>query len=163
RDNDPARFWTYVIAALQTAHPTVGIAARSLLRSPRAPPLEAILTGLLNELAAVPADTVLILDDYHAIEDAAIHASVAFFLDHLPPARPCPPRPRPGAPPPLPLARWRARGAMAEIRADDLRFTFEEVSAFLHQVFGLALDAPTVEALEARTEGWIAGLQLAAL
>jgi LuxR family maltose regulon positive regulatory protein len=161
RDNDPARFWTYVIAALQTAHPAVGGAARSLLRSPRAPPLEALLTTLLNELTRVSGDTVLVLDDYHAIENVTIHESLTFFLDHLPPRLHVVISTR--ADPLLPLARWRARGVMAELRADDLRFTSDEASAFLSQAFGLAVDARTIAALEARTEGWIAGLQLAAL
>jgi LuxR family transcriptional regulator, maltose regulon positive regulatory protein len=161
RDNDPARFWSYVIGALQTVHPTIGAASRALLRSPRAPPLEPILTMLLNELARVSTDTVLVLDDYHVIEDAAIHESLTFFLDHLPPSLHLVIVTR--ADPPLSLARWRARGMMVEIRADDLRFTSDEASAFLSQALAFPLDAAAVTALETRTEGWIAGLKLAAL
>jgi LuxR family maltose regulon positive regulatory protein len=161
RDNDPARFWTYVIAALQAVQPTVGAAARVALRSPRAPPLDAILTTVLNELTTVSIDTVLVLDDYHAIESATIHESLTFLLDRLPPSLHVVLATR--ADPPLPLARWRARGAMVEIRANDLRFTVEEAGAFLGQVHGLPLEAATIVALESRTEGWIAGLQLAAL
>ncbi|WP_245691985.1 LuxR C-terminal-related transcriptional regulator [Geodermatophilus telluris] len=160
RDNDPNTFWTYLIAALQTAVPGVGAGAFALLREPHAS-LDEVLATLVNELDAVPDDLVLVLDDYHAIATPEIHERMAFLVEHLPPHVHLVIATR--ADPALPVARWRARGELVEIRADELRFTPEEAAAYLNEAMGLALTAEHIAALEARTEGWIAALQLAAL
>ena len=159
-DNDPASFWSYLVAALQTAGPVVGATALSLLQPPQAP-IEAVLATLLNELSAVPNDLVLVLDDYHVIDAREIQGGMEFLLDHLPPRLHVVIATR--ADPALPLSRLRARGELAEIRAADLRFTPDEAGAYLNEVMGLDLAARDVAALEGRTEGWIAALQLAAL
>ena len=160
-DNHPPSFWTYLITALQTVAPGVGAGALSLLRSPRPPSAETLLAPLLNELGAMTNDVVLALDDYHVIDAHEIQDGVAFLLDHLPPRVRLAIASR--ADPALPLARLRARGELAEIRAADLRFTPVEAAAYLNEMMGLDLSARDVAALEERTEGWIAGLQLAAL
>jgi len=160
-DNDPASFWTYVIAALRTAAPGVGESALALLGEPQPPPIETVLTMLLNDLGAVAGEIVLVLDDYHLIDAAEVQDGMAFLLDHLPPRLHVVITSR--ADPALPLARWRARGELAEIRAAELRFTAEEAAAYLNEMMGLQLTAQDVATLEGRTEGWIAALQLAAL
>jgi LuxR family maltose regulon positive regulatory protein len=160
-DNDPAVFWTYLITALQNIPPGLGERSLSLLQSPQSPPIESVLMTLLNELVAVEAEVVLILDDYHAISTQAIHDGIGFLLSHLPPQMHLIIASR--ADPPLSLARLRSHGELTELRASDLRFTPEEAAAFLNQVMGLEMSAADVAALEKRTEGWIAGLQLAAL
>jgi LuxR family maltose regulon positive regulatory protein len=160
-DNDPARFLRYLVASLQTVAPEVGEAADALLQAPHLPPLEAVLSLLINDLCALPGQVILVLDDYHLIDVPDIHRAVAFLFEHLPPQVHLLIVTR--ADPPLPLARWRSRGQLLEVRAVHLRFTPEEVSTFLNQVMGLKLSADDVAAIEARTEGWIAGLQLAAL
>jgi len=160
-DNDPARFWMYVIAALQGLRSSLGANALALLQSPQSPPIEAVLTVLLNDIAAFPDRFVLVLDDYHLIETPDIHAALTFLLDHLPPQMHVMITGR--SDPPLPLVRWRVRRQLAEIRAADLRFTPDEAASFLNHVMGLNLSADDIAALETRTEGWIAGLQLAAL
>ena len=160
-DNDPASFWTYVIAALRTAAPGVGEGALALLRAPRPPPIETVLTALLNDLGATAAEIVLVLDDYHVIDARDVQDQMAFLLDHLPPQLHVVIAGR--ADPAVPLARWRARGELAEVRAAELRFTPDEAAAYLNEMMGLRLTARDVAALEGRTEGWIAALQLAAL
>ncbi|MFY9930781.1 MAG: LuxR C-terminal-related transcriptional regulator [Streptosporangiaceae bacterium] len=160
RDNDPALFWTYLIAALNTGVPGVGAGALALLQ-PSQPPGEAGLVALLNDLDAISNDVVLVLDDYHVIEARDVQDGMAFLLEHLPPQIHLVIGSR--ADPPLPLARLRGRGELAEIRAADLRFTPGEAAEYLNEVMGLALTAADVAALEGRTEGWIAALQLAAL
>ena len=160
-DNDPASFWTYVIAALRTVASGVGESALTLLQAPQPPPIETVLTALLNDLGATAGDIVLVLDDYHVIDASDVQGGMAFLLDHLPPWLHVVIASR--ADPALPLARWRARGELAEIRAADLRFTPDEAAAYLGETMGLQLAAQDVAALEARTEGWIAALQLAAL
>ena len=176
-DNDPALFWAYFITALQKVHSGVSESALSLLRSPQPPPIEALLGTLLNEITTIPHDPstgsqiesgsstgqgfVLVLDDYHVIDAQPVHDGIVFLLDHLPPQMHLVIAGR--ADPPLPLSRLRGRGEMAELRASDLRFTPEEAAAFFNEVMGLDLSAADVAALETRTEGWIAGLQLAAL
>jgi LuxR family maltose regulon positive regulatory protein len=160
RDNDPASYWSYLVAALKTAAPDVGAAALSLLQSSQ-PPIEAVLSTLLNDLNAVEYDVVLVLDDYHAIEAREIHDGMAFLVEHLPPQIQLVIASR--VDPALPLARMRARGELVEIRSAELRFTADEVAAYLNGVMGLALTAHDVAVLEGRTEGWIAALQLAAL
>jgi LuxR family maltose regulon positive regulatory protein len=159
-DNQAASFWPYSIAALRTAVPDVGATALSLLESPKEP-IAAVVATLLNELSPLPNHLVLVLDDYHVIDAHEIHDGIALLLDHLPPQIHLVITTR--ADPPLPLARLRARGELVEIRAADLRFTPEEAAAYLNEVMGLNLGAAEVVALEARTEGWIAALQLAAL
>jgi LuxR family maltose regulon positive regulatory protein len=160
-DNDPARFWRYFIAAVDRICPGVGGAALVLLRSPQAPPIEAVLATMLNELADLESDAVLVLDDYHLIESQAIHEALAFLIEHLPARMHLAISAR--ADPPLPLARLRVRGQMAEVRAADLRFAPEEAVEFLNGAMGLELSAQDIAELETRTEGWIAGLQMAAL
>jgi LuxR family maltose regulon positive regulatory protein len=159
-DNDPARFWKYLIAALETAAPAVGAGALSLLRSPQEP-IEAVLATLLNDLSALSNDVVLVLDDYHVIDARDVQDGMAFLLEHLPPQMHLVIAGR--ADPALPLSRLRGRGELVEIRAADLRFTPDEAAAYLNEVMGLVLTAQDVAALEGRTEGWIAALQLAAL
>ncbi len=160
RDNDPAMFWTYLIAALQTAAPGVGTGALVQLQSPPAP-IEAVLATLLNDLGALSGSVVLVLDDFHVIDAREIHEGMAFMLEHLPPQFHLVIAGR--ADPALPLSRLRGRGELVEIRAADLRFTPDEAATYLNEVMGLVLRAEDVAALEGRTEGWIAALQLAAL
>ncbi|MBX3057542.1 MAG: hypothetical protein KF770_13830 [Anaerolineae bacterium] len=160
-DNDPVRFWTYVIAALQTAVPTIGAQTLALLHSPQPPPLSLALTFLINDLAALPDPLFLVLDDYHFVSNQSIHQSMAHLLDHLPAPVHLVITGR--ADPPLPLSRLRVRGQLTEIREKDLRFTPAEISQFMEQVFGMSLTAVQSQALGAQTEGWAAGLQLAGL
>ena len=160
RDNDPALFWTYLVAALRTAVPGVGASALELQQSSQSS-TEAVLATLLNDLSAVPDDVVLVLDDYHVIESTDVQEGVAFLLDNLPPRLHLVIATR--VDPALPLARMRARGELIEIRAADLRFAPDESATYLGDVMGLTLTADDVAALDGRTEGWIAALQLAAL
>jgi LuxR family maltose regulon positive regulatory protein len=160
RDNDPALFWTYLVAALQAAVPKVGVRALALLKAPQSS-TDAMLATLVNELSAVADDVVLVLDDYHLVHTAEVHDGMAFLVEHLPAQIHLVIAGR--ADPTLPLARLRARGELVELRASDLRFTPEEAAAYLTDAMGLALTAGDVAVLEGRTEGWIAALQLAAL
>lgn len=161
-DDDLPRFWSYVFTALERVHPGRGASALNLLQvSDSLPPIETVLTVWINDLAALPQEVALVLDDYHLITAQSIHRSVTYLLDHLPHQLHLVLATR--ADPPLPLARLRTRGHLTEIRAADLRFTSEEVMAFLTQALGPNLSTEDIAALEARTEGWIAGLQLAAL
>ena len=160
-DNDPAVYWTYLITALHKIQPSLGERSLSLLQSLQPPSIESVLMTLLNELTAVEEDFVLILDDYHVLESQAIHHGIAFMLGHVPPQMHLIIASR--ADPPLSLARLRSRGELTEIRVSDLRFTPDEAAAFLNERMGLKISAVEVSALEQRTEGWIAGLQLAAL
>ena len=160
-DNDPIRFWLSVIAALRTCLPTCGEAAQELLHSPQAPPLSTILSTLLGEMEQVDREFILILDDYHVIADQAIHNSLLALLDHAPANMHLVLSTR--ADPALPLSRFRVRSQMLEIRDQDLRFTRQEAASFLVDGMGLPLSEEEVAILAARTEGWIAGLQLAAL
>jgi LuxR family maltose regulon positive regulatory protein len=160
-DNDPVRFWSYVLTALDRIQVGLGAPALALLQSPQPPPIEAVLATLLNALSAARVDMVLALDDYHVIEAHEVQQGMGFLLSHLPPVLHLLLATR--ADPPLRLAQLRARGAMAELRSADLRFTPEETVAFLKEVMGLQLTVEDVSALEDRTEGWIAGVQLAAL
>ena len=160
-ENEPALFWAYVARALQKIQPNVGARASSLLLSPEPPPTESVLTLLINAISAVDSDFVLILDDYHVIDAAAVHTQLTFLLDHLPPRMHVVVASR--SEPPLPLSRLRARGELTEVRIGDMRFTLDEASAFLNQAMGLDLSAVDTATLERRTEGWIAGLKLAAL
>jgi len=169
-DNDPIRFLTYLIAALRTIEANIGEGVLGMLQSPQPPPAEVILTSLINEIAATPDRITLVLDDYHLIQSSPVDAATSvdgaltFLLEHLPP-------PERGLhlvivtreDPQLPLARLRARDQLTELRATDLRFTSSEAAKFLNQVMGLNLSGEDIATLERRTEGWIAGLQLAAI
>jgi len=160
-DNDPVHFWSYILASLQMALPDVGETALQTFRSPQPPPIETILIIVINEIVECSHTIALILDDYHLIEAQPIHESLVFLLDHLPTQMHLLIATR--ADPPLPLHRLRARGQLTELRARDLRFTSEETAAFFNQTMGLGLSSEDVAALVARTEGWIAGLQMTAL
>jgi LuxR family maltose regulon positive regulatory protein len=166
-DTDLTRFLTYLVAALRTVAADVGTGTLGMLRSPQPPPGEAILTTLLNEINAVPDAFVLVLDDYHVLDvrpvngTRSVDAALTFLLDHLPPQMHLVIVTRED--PALPLARYRVRGQLSELRVADLRFTPAEASEFLTRAMGLSLSPADVAALEARTEGWIAGLQLAGL
>ncbi len=165
-DNDPTRFLTYLVAALQTLPPktggaNIGEGVLGVLQSPQPPSTEWILTNLLNEITTVPENFVLILDDYHVIDSKPVDEALTFLLEHLPPRMHLVMTTRED--PHLPLARLRARDQLTELRAADLRFTPSEATQFLNQLMGLNLSAENVTALDKRTEGWIAGLQLAAI
>ena len=161
RDNDPARFISYLVKALQTIQAGIGEGLLAALQSPQPLQIETILTTLLNEISTIPENFLLVLDDYHSIDSQPVDQSLAFLIEHQPPQMHLliATREDPG----LPLARLRARGQCTELRAADLRFTPAEAAEFLNRVMGLNLSEADVAALEARTEGWIAGLQLAAL
>lgn len=159
--DDPARFWTHVIAACRSVVEGFGDAALVQLDTPAALPAETIPTILINELAGQEQPLTLVLDDYHAIRDPAIQDSVAFLAEHLPRTLQLILCTR--VDPPWPLARFRARHQLAEIRAHDLRFSAAEAAVFFSETMGISLSPADVETLEARTEGWVAGLQLAAL
>ncbi|MCC6192501.1 MAG: LuxR family transcriptional regulator [Anaerolineales bacterium] len=161
-DNDLALFLAYFIAALQTVAPSLGQETLALLHAPGPPPATAVLlTPLLNEIATFQDQLVVVLDDYHAIETKAVDDVLTFVIEHLPPPLHLVVTTRED--PRLPLARLRARGQLTELRAADLRFTPAEAGDFLNAAMGLSLPAEHIAALEQRTEGWIAGLQLAAL
>ena len=160
-DDDPVRFWRYVIAALATVEPTVGETALTALPAARAGVVDAVVAPLINDLAATSKRLVLVLDDYHLAHAEAIHESVAFLLQHLPQNAQVAIATR--ADPPIPLASLRAGGEITEIRAEELRFSEAEANALLNDSLRLGLDSSDVELLRTRTEGWAAGLQLAAL
>lgn len=160
-DNDLALFWSYFIKALQAIRPGLGENTLSLLQSLPATHIESVLTTLINEISTIDHDFSLILDDYHFIDDGAIDAALTFFVEHLPQQMHLVIASR--VEPSLPLARLRGRGALTDLRATDLRFTPEEAATFLNGGMGLDLSPGDVASLERRTEGWIAGLQLAAL
>ncbi|SRR5216683_45980 len=160
-ENDPARFLTYLVAAVQTIAPTIGEGVLTILQSSQPPPPEALLTALLNDLTTIQDHFVLVLDDYHVLDAKAVDQTLTYLVEHLPPHMHLVIATRED--PHLPLARLRARGHLTEVRAADLRFTPSEAAAFLNQVMGLGLSAEDIAALETRTEGWIAGLHLAAI
>lgn len=160
-DNDPTRFLAYLIAAVQTLASTTGAGLLGVLQAQQPPPIESILTALLNDITTLPNPFVLVLDDYHVLDAKAVDDALTFLIAHLPPQMHLVIATRED--PPLPVARLRAQGHLTELRAADLRFTPAEAAAFLNQAIGLDLAAEDIAALEDRTEGWIAGLQLAAL
>ncbi len=160
-ENDPTLFLTYLVAALQTLAATIGEGVLGMLQSPQPPPPAAILTALLNEITTLSDHFVLVLDDYHVIDAKPVDQALTFLVEHLPPQMHLVIATRED--PQVPLARLRARSHLTELRAADLRFAASETSAFLSQVMGLSLSEQDIAALENRTEGWIAGLQLAAL
>lgn len=160
-DNDPARFWGYVLATFEQVIPDMGGEIRGLLHGPQAGAIEAAIALLLNRLQLDEQPLVLVLDDYHVITQAEIHRSLAYAIDHLPAHARVVICTR--TDPPLPLNRWRARDQLVEVRAEQLRFTREEAHAFLTELMGLPLGPVQTAALETRTEGWAAGLHLAGL
>ena len=160
-DSNTVRFFTYFVAALRTIAPGLGEDVLKMLQSTPPAPLDSLLTALLNEMAAIPEPFALVLDDYHGVDSQVVDDALTFLLDHLPPQMHLVITTRED--PRLPLSRLRARGQLTEIRAADLRFSADEAAAFLKQTMNLTLSADDVAALDARTEGWIAGLQLAAL
>jgi LuxR family maltose regulon positive regulatory protein len=161
-DNEPVRFLSYLIAALQTLDPSIGVSALALLSSPQPAPAEIVLAQLANDLLSLEAAAfALVLDDYHVVTAEPIHRALLFLLEHLPPHMHLILATR--ADPPLHLARLRARGQLTEVRAADLRFTPDEAGRFLQQVMHLELAQEELALLQRRTEGWIAGLQLAGL
>jgi LuxR family maltose regulon positive regulatory protein len=160
-DDDPVRFWSYLIAACQMVHKEIGASAQSILQSPQPLPAETIPIILINDLVSVKRGMVLVLDDFHVIRDKTIHEAIIFLLDHLPANLHILLSTR--GDPPWPMARFRVRNQLIEIRAQDLRFTTEEAATFLNRIMELNLTTEDIAALEERTEGWVAGLQLAAL
>lgn len=160
-DNDATRFLSYLIGTLREQFPGLGASALATLQAPPLLEPEAVLTPLINDIAALRAPCVLVIDDYHLIEAPPVHAALSFLVEHLPPHLRLVVLTR--IDPPLPLGRWRARGLLSELRLGDLRFTRSETAAFLTEAMGLRLEAADIAALDARTEGWIAGLHLAAL
>jgi LuxR family maltose regulon positive regulatory protein len=160
-DNDPVRFWRYVVSACGAFDPGIGDSSLALLQTSQQPAFEAVLTAFINELAGLPGKCVLILEDYHLITARPVHETLTFWLDYLPPALHVVMLTR--GDPPLPLARLRARNELNELRAADLRFSPEETRDFLRLAVPFALPAGAVERLAARTEGWPAGLRLVAL
>ena len=168
-DGDPARFLAYFVVALQTLalskseglKAKIGAGMLGALQNPQLPPIELLLTTLLNEITSIPENFILVLDDYHVVDSKHVDQAVEFLVEHLPPQMHLVIATRED--PHLPLARLRTRGQLTELRAADLRFTPAETAEFLNQVMGINLSAEEVTALEHRTEGWIAGLQLAAL
>ena len=168
-DNDPARFLAYFVAALQTISAGIGAGVLAALESPQPPPTEPLLTTLINEITTLPdhpstplrTGFILVLDDYHTIDSKPVDQTLIFLVEHLPPQMHLVIATRED--PSLPLARLRVRGHLTELRAAELRFTPAEAAEFLNRAMGLNLSAEEIAALEARTEGWIAGLQLAAI
>ena len=163
-DNDVVRFLTYLITAfnrIQGLETEIGVGALQMLQSPQPPQPETTLIAVINEIALVTDKIVLILDDYHLIDTQPIHNALTFLLENLPPQLHLMITSRED--PPIPISRLRARSQLNELRADKLRFTLEETSNFLNLVMGLNLSEDDIAALVTRTEGWIAGLQLAAL
>src|SRR6266498_1213324 len=160
-DGEPVRFLTYLIAALQTVAPNIGEGIMGALQSSQPPPIELLLTALLNNINSIPGDFVLVLDDYHVIDATQVDEALTFLVEHLPPQMHLVITTRED--PALPVPRLRARRQLIEFRAADLRFTPSEAAEFLNQVMDLNLSLEEVAVLETHTEGWIAGLQLAAL
>jgi LuxR family maltose regulon positive regulatory protein len=160
-DNDIASFLAYIVSALQTIKANIGAGALAILQSPQLPQLESILTALLNDITTIPDHFALVLDDYHVLDSKAVDEALSFLLKHLPPQMHLVITTRED--PHLSLVRLRARDQLIELRAADLRFTPPEAAEFLNQAMSLQLSAQDIAALEARTEGWITGLQLAAL
>lgn len=160
-DADLQRFLTHLVAAIRIAEPEAGAEALAMMETGGTTAADVVLGSLIDDLDLLAGPTVVALDDYHVIDAADVHDAVTFLVDNLPPQVTLAMTTR--ADPPLPLSRWRARGELVEVRAADLRFTVDEAGAFLGEVMGLDLDPALVTALEERTEGWAAGLQLAAL
>ncbi len=160
-DNDPSRFWRYVIAACQHIQEAIGATSLSLLQSPERPTLESIVTLLINDIASCNNKCILVLEDYHLISSEYVHTSVLFLLEHLPANLHVIIVTR--SDPPFPLGRLRARNALTEVRTASLRFSSTETASFLHDVAGCQVSSEDVLHLDTHTEGWVAGLQLVAI
>ena len=160
-DNDPIRFFQYFIAALQKIIPDIGADLPGMLQSAQPPSFDVLINLLINETTRQAAPFAIVLDDFHVISSQPVLEMFTFLLEHMPPQMHLVLLSR--ADPPFPLSRLRARNQLVDIRADQLRFTLDEITVFLNEVMGLRLSADDIAAMEARTEGWIAGLQLAAL
>jgi LuxR family maltose regulon positive regulatory protein len=160
-DNEPARFWMYFVAALRTVNEGLGVSAQQMLQAPQRPSMPLVMTGLLNDIAALPSRIILVLDDFHLISAETILDGLAFLLEHQPRQLHLVLSTR--ADPPLPIVRLRARSQLTEVRVDDLAFTVDEAITFLNERMGLGLSLAEVKTLESRTEGWAVGLQLAAM
>jgi LuxR family maltose regulon positive regulatory protein len=160
-DNDPARFWTYLIAAIQTVHPEIGVEARQIVSAPQLRSTEPVVISLINDVSQLTDDLIVVLDDYHIIEAGGVHASLSFLLEHQPPNLHLILITR--IDPSISLARIRAHSQLIEIRAEDLQFSTEEAATLLNEKMGLNLKPEYIEALNAYTESWPVGLQLAAL
>ncbi len=156
-DNDPARFLTYLFAACRSIGVNTGESVYAWLQSPQPPPIESLLTALLNEISSESEPSDLVLDDYHVIDAGPVNQAVVFLIEHLPPQMHLIIATRED--PVLPLPRLRVRHQLTELRSADLRFNASEAAEFLGGVMGLALSAEDVMLLESRTEGWVAGLQ----
>lgn len=161
RDNDPARFLTYLVAALQHVRPGIGLDLQAILQSPQPLQIESILTLLINEISTIEENFLIVLDDYHSVDSPQVDKSLDFLIEHQPSRMHLVIITRED--PELPLARLRARGHCIEIRAVDLRFSESETAEFLNRIMKLNLSENDIDALETRTEGWIAGLQMAAI
>src|SRR5829696_289991 len=159
-DNDPERFFRYLLAAWETVHPGIRESPLGLLLGALEPDRDAVLSAFINVSNDLPDHTVFVLDDVHLIDDTAIHDALTFLLDHLPPTLHFV---LAGRDEPLPLARYRARDELLELRTEDLQFRVEETSVFLNHLLGLGLAADAIVALHSQLEGWVAGLQLASL
>ncbi len=155
-DNDLIRFLTYLVVALQTVAPMIAESVLGVLQLPQPPLTDSILTTLLNEIASIPDNFLLVLDDYHMVNDPSVDKALSFLLEHMPPRMHLVITTRED--PNLPLARLRAQGQLTELRVADLRFTPSEAAEFLNHGMGLNLTGENIAALETRTEGWIAGL-----
>ncbi|MBW5467982.1 LuxR family transcriptional regulator [Brevibacillus formosus] len=160
-DNDPARFFTYLFTALQNIGPNIGLGILPSLHSPQPLPIEWMITTLLHEIIAIPNPFVLVLDDYHVLKTGPLDDAISFLLERMPPQMHLVIATR--EEPRLPIARLRVRNQLNEVRASDLRFTYSEAAEFLEKVMKVELLPENIALLESRTEGWIAGLQLAAL
>jgi LuxR family transcriptional regulator, maltose regulon positive regulatory protein len=160
-DNDPARFLSYLVGALQDVEEGIGEGVLASLRSPEQPPIETVMGALINELAGAEREVTVVLDDYHLIDSEHVHEAISFFLEHLPENVSLVIATR--TDPPLSLSKLRARDQVTEIKAADLRFTTGEAAAFLKDVMGLSLSREDIAVLDEATEGWVAALQLAAL
>jgi len=160
-DNDLNRFLSHMICALQTIAESFGEAVLNALQSPQPPPHDSVLTAMLNEISSMPNQILLVLDDYHLVDATSVDEALSFLLEHLPPQLHLVITTRED--PNIPLAKLRVRGQLSELRATDLRFTADEAAQFLNQIMGLTLSPENIATLETRTEGWVAGLQLAAI
>ena len=160
-DNDPIRFLQYLLTAIQSIAPGIGDDLLGMLQGTQPAQYENVINLLANELASISDPFVLVLDDFHVIQSEAVLSIIYYLLEHLPHQKHLVLLTR--IDPPLPLSRLRVRNQLLDIRADQLRFTHDEIAAFLNDVMGLTLSADDLSAMETRTEGWIAGLQLAAL
>ena len=160
-DNDPLHFLTYIILGLQSLEAGTGKAALTMLQSPQPPPIESILINLINDVSRISTDLALVLDDYHLVDARPIHDMIEFLLENLPEQMHMIIATR--SDPPLPLARVRSQNLLTELRAADLSFSADETANFFNQSLNLQLSTRDIQLLETRTEGWVAGLQLAAL